>query len=233
MVMVMKLLVDDVSQDLHIHTDFSDGDESIDSIIHRARLLNLRNISITDHDNMYAYKHINIKELKQEGINLIYGVELSCLHNDKRIHLLAYNINPNLFHLLKPVFYKNFPGHVNKYLSLVNAKKLIHLLGGKLILAHPYKYNHDLKGEDLLKLVIENAYIDGIECFHSYHNEQEIKTLLEYASKYNLLVSAGSDYHYYGRKIRENKSGKGLAYLSVIDSTIEQTLNKYLNKIGR
>ena len=96
-------------------------------------------ISITDHDNMYAYNEIDIRKLKKLGLVVVPGVEMTCLQGECKIHLLAYNINPNLFHLLKKVFYKYYPGRRHRYISLKNAKRLTHILGGKLILAHPFK----------------------------------------------------------------------------------------------
>lgn len=226
----MKLLTDDTNIDLHIHTNYSDGLENIDSIIKNALKKNITTISITDHDNMYAYSEINIKKLKNLGLIVIPGVEMTCLYKECKIHLLAYDINPNLFHLLKKVFYKHYKGHIHKYISFENAKRLVHVLGGKIILAHPYKYSRsNYKGEELVNFAIENNFIDGIECFHSYHNVDETKLLLEYALKHNLYVTGGSDFHYLERKVRNDIKSKGIGRLEVIGKNIDECID-YFNK---
>ena len=55
---------------------------------------------------------------------------------------------------------------------------------------------HDTKEEFLPKLESMLTFgIQGLECYYSRYNEEEISFLLECCKKYNLLVSGGSDYH--------------------------------------
>jgi len=42
---------------------------------------------------------------------------------------------------------------------------------------------------------IRSYKIQGIEAISSYHSKEDIKFYLEYAKKYNLLVTPGSDFH--------------------------------------
>ena len=42
--------------------------------------------------------------------------------------------------------------------------------------------------------------LDGIEAFNSIHNVDDVKLYLKLAEKYDLLISAGSDYH--GPKVK-------------------------------
>ena len=44
--------------DLHIHTTYSDGTYSVKEILKEAQEKKLEVISITDHDNVKAYKEI-------------------------------------------------------------------------------------------------------------------------------------------------------------------------------
>ena len=37
--------------------------------------------------------------------------------------------------------------------------------------------------------------IKGLECYYSRYNIDEIKFLVDFASKNNMLISGGSDYH--------------------------------------
>ena len=61
-------------------------------------------------------------------------------------------------------------------------------------LAHPLY----MKEDDIIKLI--NAGLKGIEVFSSYHNSEKIGYFKELALKYNLLITAGSDFHGKGVK---------------------------------
>ena len=44
--------------DLHIHTIYSDGADTLTEVLKKAEKLKLEYISITDHDNCYAYDEL-------------------------------------------------------------------------------------------------------------------------------------------------------------------------------
>ena len=72
--------------------------------------------------------------------------------------------------------------------------KVIHDAGGKTFLAHPFVYKlPNLK--EFLDWLVTNKLIDGIECEHRKHTEEEIKWLEEYCNLNGLLKSGGSDRH--------------------------------------
>lgn len=80
--------------DLHIHTKYSDGTFTVEDILKEAERRNLTTISITDHNTIEAYNHINkinVKELYTGEI--ILGTEINCVFQDFRIELLGYNFN--------------------------------------------------------------------------------------------------------------------------------------------
>lgn len=80
--------------DLHIHTKYSDGTNSVSEILEMAELLKLNTISITDHDNCKAYY-----ELENDKIRNIFsgtiktGIEITTSFNGTRIELLAYDFD--------------------------------------------------------------------------------------------------------------------------------------------
>lgn len=78
--------------DLHIHTNASDGGLYPEQVLKKAVLKGLKTISITDHDTVKGYLSVREKA-KELGIALISGVEVSCLWNDREIHILAYNFD--------------------------------------------------------------------------------------------------------------------------------------------
>lgn len=79
--------------DLHIHTNCSDGIYSPEQILEFAKDNFYDVISITDHDTLDGFK-IAQKLIKNYEFYLIPGVEISSLHKDIDVHLLAYNFDP-------------------------------------------------------------------------------------------------------------------------------------------
>lgn len=81
--------------DLHMHTNKSDGALKPKQIIDEAVKANLQAISITDHDTIDAYNDETIKYAKEQGIELIIGVEVSTKSDRCGIHVLGYNFDLN------------------------------------------------------------------------------------------------------------------------------------------
>jgi predicted metal-dependent phosphoesterase TrpH len=88
-------------------------------------------------------------------------------------------------------------------LDLEEASGLIRGAGGKLVLAHP----NDPNGTSLVSFtasvvdqhaIIRDAmlpYIDGIECWHSRHSRNAIRSYRAFALEEGLIVTGGSDCH--------------------------------------
>jgi len=94
--------------------------------------------------------------------------------------------------------------NVPKYpLSLTEASKLIRNAGGILVHAHPNDPNgtslvsltRDLNGQTKIIEKFMLQYIDGVECWHSRHDEKTTAHYIEFARKHGLLVTGGSDCH--------------------------------------
>lgn len=76
--------------DLHIHSVFSDGSDTIEQIISIAKKNGLDAIAITDHDTVSHMEENHI----DKDIQVIKGVEISSVHRSSNIraHILGYNI---------------------------------------------------------------------------------------------------------------------------------------------
>lgn len=102
--------------DLHIHSKFSDGTDTIDDIIKIAKEKNIPALALTDHDTTYGVKEI-IEKAKKENIVVVPGVEISSVSNGHLIHILGYNIdikNSQLQELLNKIgsyFSETFTEH--------------------------------------------------------------------------------------------------------------------------
>ena len=79
--------------DLHIHSQFSDGDYSVEEIVSKVRECGIDIFSITDHDNIESIKAM--KNVDKRGLVYIPGVEISCEKDDYKMHILGYNIDAN------------------------------------------------------------------------------------------------------------------------------------------
>ena len=76
--------------DLHIHSNVSDGSESIKRIIGMAIAKGLDAIAITDHDTLSHGAQIPA----EAGIKVLAGIEISAVHQrtNTRAHVLGYHI---------------------------------------------------------------------------------------------------------------------------------------------
>jgi predicted metal-dependent phosphoesterase TrpH len=87
--------------------------------------------------------------------------------------------------------------------SLREVSELIHEAGGKVMLAHP----NDPNGTSLVTLtrsipgqlqIIQDSmmnHLDGIECWHSRHDQETTGAYVNFAHAQGLMVSGGSDCH--------------------------------------
>lgn len=94
----------------------------------------------------------------------------------------------------------NFPLYIDMNVvwpTVEVLSKIIHDNGGKIFLAHPYKYAKDISVNKILDSC--TPYVDGIEICNEPKNIEEVNYLYEYAKINNLLVCAGSDYHGSGK----------------------------------
>ena len=75
--------------DLHTHTTYSDGANTPQELIQKAKTAGIDILSITDHDNINGIKEA-IQIGKSLGIEIIPGVEISSEISNREIHILGY-----------------------------------------------------------------------------------------------------------------------------------------------
>jgi len=81
-----------MAADLHIHTTFSDGTDTPEEVVKKAREAGLDTIAITDHDTVSGIERA-IAAGKSSGVNIIPGVELTTETVDFEVHMLGYFID--------------------------------------------------------------------------------------------------------------------------------------------
>lgn len=142
--------------DLHIHSRYSDGTDSIEDIVRIAKEKNIPAISLTDHDTTYGVPKI-ISSAEKENIKIIPGVEISSVSNGHSIHILGYNIditNSQLQELLKLIgdyFNKTFLEHYTWLLK----NHIVNFDLNKILIYADYKQSLALS--DILKAMIADG----------------------------------------------------------------------------
>jgi predicted metal-dependent phosphoesterase TrpH len=83
------------SDDMHIHTLVSDGEEEPLAMMQAARQLGLRRISFTDHDAIGAYRHFGdlFAVARDLRLELISGIELDSEFRGMEVHVLGYGFD--------------------------------------------------------------------------------------------------------------------------------------------
>ena len=290
--------------DLHMHTTYSDGTDTVKELLEKAEDLNLEVISITDHNTCKAYlemEKFNVKE-KYKG-DILVGCEFSASFDNRAIEIIGYGFDYKIvneylkkfydkkliekrteisfnrlfnkineldleFHIPKEkiaidMYYeitiynelKKYPENMKKlkekvwdsfsdflrkglnnkdsllfinkvefYPSAEKVVNLIHENGGIVFLAHPYQYKFT-DTESFLDKIYNEVALDGVECFYTTFSEEQTNYLLEFATKRNLLISGGSDYH--GTLKQNHNLGVGRGNLNINKDII----NNY--KIGK
>lgn len=83
--------------DIHSHTVYSDGSDSVSEILIKAQKAGLTYFSITDHNTVDAYFDDALKHMdKWYDGKMIPGVEITTTYNGEIIEVLGYGINPDL-----------------------------------------------------------------------------------------------------------------------------------------
>ncbi|MBN1757370.1 MAG: PHP domain-containing protein [Chitinispirillaceae bacterium] len=121
--------------DLHIHTTFSDGTNTVSEVLEEASQKHLKAISITDHDCTDAYPFAIELGLKL-GIEVIPGVELSSEIEGTDIHILGYFVDPE------------YPRFVQKLKEMKEAR----YLRAQKIVANLNKQGVDLRFDTVLSI---------------------------------------------------------------------------------
>ncbi len=156
--------------ELHVHSYFSDGKDSVKKIIEVAISKGIDILSITDHDTVQGSLEA-LDVVKEENIEIfiIPGVEITTDSG----HLLAYGIKDN----------------VDPGMSMRETCNVVKKLGGLTFLAHPFDFlrNGSVRISDF-------KVVDGVEV---YNAKSPFNFLASYfARKYNKPGIAGSDAHY-------------------------------------
>lgn len=74
--------------DLHMHSNVSDGTDSVPELLKQVEAAGIQAFSVTDHDTIDGA--LEMEKLVPEGIYFIKGIEFSCIAKGNKCHILGY-----------------------------------------------------------------------------------------------------------------------------------------------
>ena len=77
--------------DLHIHSDYSDGELCPEELVAFVKQHGVGTVSLTDHDTVSGLDRA-LAAGREFDVTVIPGVELTTYFNDREVHILGYNI---------------------------------------------------------------------------------------------------------------------------------------------
>ena len=78
----------------------------------------------------------------------------------------------------------------------------VHQGRGKAVLAHPYQLGFSEEHLEQTIRTLKYNGLDGLECYYPRHTPKMVQNYLELARRYDLKVTAGSDFH--GERVKPN-----------------------------
>ena len=140
--------------------------------------------------------------LASDGIDITYEKLLAENPNAviTRSHYAKYLLNHGYTTSMREAFDRYIGDHAKHFIprekiTPMQAVELINEVNGLAFLAHPTLYHmSDRNLEELLQLLKE-AGLAGLEAVYATYTQGEELQMRKLASKYNLLISGGSDFH--------------------------------------
>lgn len=139
--------VDDIMIDLHMHTKYSDGTDTVYEILKKAEENNIEVISITDHNSCKSYFELNTKKYSFEG-KIICGCEFTTTYDQRLIEVLGYGFD-----------YKIIQDFLDSYYDEEKGKHNVQILFNRLIEIMD-KNNFEYKLENLHYPTSDNDFFE-------------------------------------------------------------------------
>ncbi len=160
--------------------------------------------------NGFASKFIHNEIIKNDENKKFISEEA---WNDVKVFYRAYMSNPEC------ILYVEMDDFVPDFDTAAN---LVREAGGLVFLPHIFEYREN--SERILKFILENYKIDGIECYYTTFSKEQTNMLLEICKERNLYKSGGSDYH--GKNKPGVDVGVGKGNLKIDNTVIDDWKEK-------
>ncbi len=166
------------------------------------------------------------KLLQEAGIDITYQALQETFPDSviTRAHYAKYMLNHGYIKSMKEAFERYIGDHCPYFIprekvTPAQAVELILQADGIPILAHPILYGMGSAKLDSVVGELKAAGLMGIEALYSTYTAADERQIRSLASKYNLLISGGSDFH--GSNKPDLDLGVGYGKLNVPDFVLE------------
>ena len=78
--------------DLHLHSDYSDGSDTVQELVKNIVTKGLSTFALTDHDTISGC--VEIQKYLPQNVNFISGCELTSICDTVKCHILGYYCDP-------------------------------------------------------------------------------------------------------------------------------------------
>lgn len=172
--------------DLHTHSTKSDGELKPSELMEMAYNCGIKNISLTDHDNISGNAEAE-RKCRELGMNFITGIEISA-NEFKDLHILGYGIDINNSELLEKcsIFAKSRMDRVNGILELlekhgifITKEDVFKHTAGESVVGRPH----------FAKAMLEKGYVSTIkQAFSEYLATPEFNALKRYKPSFKEAI---------------------------------------------
>lgn len=155
--------------DMHMHTNYSDGELSPDELIKLAIESNIGTMAITDHDTLKGIKSVD--KSKYPEIKIIDGIELSAKVAKGQLHILGFGMDLEDVSLNRKMSELQ-TNSINSVITVyAQIKKDYGIRFSYDDLVALFTANHNLGRPDLAKLCIKYGFASTVqEAFDKYLN---------------------------------------------------------------
>ena len=80
--------------DFHLHTNISDGSDTVAELYQKVKNSNVHTFSVTDHDQLEGTLQMEQLIRPEDHLHYIRGIEYSCTTPVKKCHVLGYDFDP-------------------------------------------------------------------------------------------------------------------------------------------
>lgn len=175
--------------DLHMHTTYSDGTESCETILKKCEEKNLEYISITDHNTALAYEELKNKDISKFYTGkIIPGIELNTKILNIPIEILGYGIDYNIMNkLVKDVYIpsseRNFIEVKRLYKKCLNYGILLNDncldYYSPMMFASTFFHNEIIKNEENKKLLSKESWNSSKIFYREYMSNPKTPLYVE------------------------------------------------------
>ena len=166
--------------DMHMHTVYSDGVDTVEKVLKICEEKKLDYISLTDHNTCRQYQDDTFINNTIFSGKIIKGVEMNATFNNRNIEVLGYNIKDTK--LIEEWSQKFFSEEVLRSQQEESKRKLLAICDKKGLVYDESKIKKDISLTDYITIYIYKELMT---------HEENIPILGEYAESINVFIRKG------------------------------------------